>query len=192
MGKLSGTASYVGETVAIQQPNTVLTGTARVDVIWTIDDADKMTLTIGELADSTGDPLTYNGVGNKIADIVFRNIVINEGRVGPNAGHLIAGDENSMRDADDNQFYTYDEFTMMVDTGVRYRLTAAGEDEKTPTSGSTAGVKALFVGQGVGGPLGVIGTWTLEDSAVSRVHADGTKVEAGQGVIRGAFGADLP
>ena len=48
------------------------------------------------------------------------------------------------------------------------------------------------MGQGVDGPLGVIGTWTLTDSTVGRVSADGSEVaDLGQ-AIYGAFGAEIP
>ena len=56
----------------------------------------------------------------------------------------------------------------------------------------TAGVGALLVGQGVDGPLGVIGTFTLDDDNDARVHADGTRVEEGDIAIFSGFGADIP
>ena len=64
-----------------------------------------------------------------------------------------------------------------------------GDEEQTP---STASVKALFVGQGVDGPLGVIGTWTVQDDDIGLVSADGTAVVNIGNTIHGAFGAEAP
>ena len=56
----------------------------------------------------------------------------------------------------------------------------------------TATVKALFVGQGVDGPLGVIGTYTLTDSTVGRVAPDGSHTDDIGRPIYGAFGVEVP
>ena len=199
-----GSASYAGETVAIQN-TTVLTGTVRVDVTWNDLVTDKqqdlggmMTLTIGDLANADGDPLMHNGgttgdaasptLGDEIADIVFSGIGIAAGLAGANSGHLIVGKANE--DNDDKDLFTYEEVALMKDD-VRYRLTAAGMPDVTDREGEAA-VKALFVGQGVDGPLGVISTWSLTDKSVGRVHANGFKVADQGSTIHGAFGAELP
>ncbi|MYC68868.1 MAG: hypothetical protein F4X12_21370 [Acidobacteriia bacterium] len=226
---VGGSASYVGEAVAHMHTD-VLTGTARVDVSWAAataldlsvggdagndggapDDvtsnAGTMSLTLADLADADGDPLTYTGIagapnqGHEIAEIVFSEMAIEVGLPGGRSGQLIVGAETEVPEAGELSTYTYGEGTVTVGTtldasNVRYRLAAIGMDDQLPASGATASVGALFVGQGVDGPLGVIGTFTLSDSNVARVHADGTKVEDHQNVnqytIRGGFGADSP
>ena len=78
-----GSASYTGETVALQG-TVILTGTANVDVSWaTPTDVNAatsvgtMALTISGLASAAGDPLSQGGsdgsAGNEIADIVFQS-----------------------------------------------------------------------------------------------------------------------
>ncbi|MCY4584345.1 MAG: hypothetical protein OXE50_16355, partial [Chloroflexi bacterium] len=74
-------------------------------------------------------------------------------------------------------------------TGGRYRLVTAGIDVAAT---GTASSIALFVGQGVDGPLGVIGTWTLDDDTVGRVSGDGTSVDELGQAIYGAFCVESP
>ena len=218
---VGGSASFVGETVAIMDEDT-LTGTARVDVSWasatsdpildlvvsadgTTDSASHagtMSLTIGDLVDATGDPLTYfvdgtsTGAGQEISEIVFDGMNIEVGLPGANSGHLIVGAEVAGTAVDGVTPYTYGELTLTPATDVRYRLAAIGMDDQVgaegPTNDVTTGVAALFVGQGVDGPLGVIGTFTLDDDNVARVNAAGTGVEEGTVAIFGGFGADIP
>ena len=73
--------------------------------------------------------------------------------------------------------------------GRRYRLVTAGVDVAAT---GTASAIALFVGQGMDGPLGVIGTWTLNDDSVGRVSGDGTSVDDPGQAIYGAFGVESP
>ena len=204
-----GSARFMGETVALMYPNVVLTGTAKVDVSWaSVSDTDAldlavsatdtdsragtMTLTLSGLATAAGDPLTWTGgsngpaAGYEIADIVFSNLVIEKGLKGDNSGHLIVGDEGT---ADTDGDYTYSEIDA---SSVRYRLGAVGMADQGATGGSDMSVKSIFVGQGVDGPLGVIGTWTLDDANVARVKADGSGVDAGGAAIYGSFGVDIP
>ena len=220
---IGGSASFVGETVAIMDEDT-LTGTARVDVSWasatsdplldlvvsadgttdTASHAGTMSVTLGNLVDSTGDPLTYfvdgtsTGAGQEIAEIVFDGMDIEVGLPGANSGNLIVGAEAAgTPDAVTNNVeFTYGELTLTPATDVRYRLAAIGMDDQVgaegPTNDVTTGVAALFVGQGVDGPLGVIGTFTLDDDNVARVNAAGTGVEEGTVAIYGGFGADIP
>ena len=203
-----GSASFVGETVAIMDEDT-LTGTARVDVTWattgdggTLDfdlsdntsNAGSMTLTLADLADSTGDPLTYfadgtsSGAGSEIAEIVFSGMSIGVGLAGGNSGHLIVGAATEGT-GDAAGTYTYAELVREPST-IRYRLGAIGTADVAATG--TASVGALFVGQGVDGPLGVIGTFTLADENVARVNGTGLGVEEGGVTIYGGFGADVP
>ncbi|MDE0628607.1 MAG: hypothetical protein OXH99_19610 [Bryobacterales bacterium] len=217
---LGGSARYIGETVAIMDED-VLTGTARVDVSWaavadtggvdlvvgdtdadgTVDDtasnAGSMTLTLGGLADSTGDPLAYTAAiggvdapanGHEIAEIVFSGMTIEVGLPGANSGHLIVGAEGTA-DTDTGN-YTYAEIGVDA-ANVRYRFAALGTADASAT-GATASVGALFVGQGVDGPLGVIGTFALDDDNLARVNGTGLGVEEGGVLVRGGFGADVP
>ena len=230
-----GRARYMGETTALQN-TTVLTGTARVDVTWNsladsaiglgssedgdspsiIDEAGKMSVTISGLTSAAGDPLTYGGTpkasqkridaeselatttggaGDEIADIVLGSFRILVGMEGDNMGHLIVGDPDT----------TNGEIAPL--TSGRLRFTALGMEGNTtvPDTDGT-GVKALFVGQGVDGPLGVIGTYTIDAGAavtpgdvdsktsesIGRLGADGTQsVDVGV-TIYGAFGAEAP
>ena len=202
---LSGEASYTGETVALQN-TTVLTGTVRVDVSWedslttrtTANAGDQITagtmsLTISGLQNGAGDPLTHDGSsstpGTEIADIIFSDLTIYSGQAGDNSGHLIVGANGSPVEGN----YTYTEVSEGVNT--RYRFSSVGTTDHTANP-TTDSVKALFVGQGVDGPLGVIGTWTLQDSSLGRLHADGTKAQdlgtTTTNAIYGAFGAEAP
>ncbi len=222
-----GSATYTGETVALQN-TTWLTGTVRVDVSWNAD-ADSgtqgtfdasvgtMSLTISGLASAAGDPLTYGGkpksndlannptatgnAGTEIADIVIGGLNIVVGAAGDNMGHLVVGTADTTDPAD----VTYSE----IEPGsARLRFAALGtvdQADSPPTTGS--GVKALFVGQGVDGPLGAIGTYTIAtgtaetpgavtdavaSTSIGRLGADGTQsVDVGV-TIYGAFGAQVP
>ncbi len=231
-----GSASYTGETVALQN-TTMLTGTVRVDVSWN-PDADSstsgtfdavvgtMSLTISGLASATGDPLTYGGApksndldanptatgraGTEIADIVIGGLDIAVGAAGAaNAGHLIVVgsglDEDGVETTTAADIVGYNEH---VPDSSRLRYSSLGETD-TPSSPvpSSSGVKALLVGQGVDGPLGVIGTYTLDagtavtpgnvtsadaTTSIGRLGADGLQsVDVGV-TIYGAFGAQVP
>ena len=194
---VAGRATYTGETIAIQN-TTILTATARVDVGWTNTtptnlNADTqlgtMSLTISDLASATGDPLTHGGsgssAGEEIADIVFPGISIMVGDAnGGFESKMIAGAKGA---ADDDGKFLYSEQPV---SDVRYRLTIGGPDEDA--SANAGKVKALFMGQGVDGPRGVIGTWTLTDGDVARIHAGGTKVADLGAAIHGAFGVEAP
>ena len=184
-----GSARYEGETVAFQG-TVLLTGTAHVGVTWlspeTVDAGNTvgtMSLTIGGLADADGDTLRDGTTRDRdIADIVFPGLAIEVGAKGDFENNLIVGEAEEIPDTDK---FSYGETTV---TGGRYRLVSGGSDGNVASSS----VKALFVGQGVDGPLGVIGTWTLTDTDVARVNAAGTNVEGGTDVIYGAFGAQVP
>ena len=198
---VGGSASYEGETVA-RMGTAFLTGTARVDVSWAsststpvldlglnpgdadlVSHAGLMSLTISDLQDKDGDPLR-TGQG-EVADIVFAALPIEVGLPGANSGHLIVGDEGT---ADDGN-YTYTEIGAAQDN-FRYRFTDTRVQEARRNR-ATQGVKALFVGQGVDGPLGVIGTWTVTDTALGLTDDNGAIASEGT-AIYGSFGADLP
>ena len=196
---VAGSATYTGETVALQL-TTVLTGMAQVDVKWGTPasvNADTeigtMSLTISDLASAAGDPLSQGGAvsvasdgsttGNEIADIVFPDISIVVGNQGAFANKMIAGNEGT---ADDDGNFSYSEAPV---TGGRYRLATGGGDVNV---NGTATVQALFVGQGVDGPLGVIGTWTLDDATVGRIADTGDHTDDLTAPIYGAFGAQAP
>ena len=146
-----------------------------------------MSLTVSGLEDKNGEPLRTN-VG-QVADIVFANLPIDVGLKGANSGQLIVGDEG---DPDDDNNYTYGEFVITDQDNLRYRF----EDTRFPgarrgTAATAKSVKALFVGQSVDGPLGVIGTWTLQDANLGITDADGDN-DLRNTPIYGSFGADLP
>ena len=197
-----GRATYTGETIAQQGVSTTLTGTARVDVQWG-DPASlapndipvgTMQLTISDLATAAGDPLSQGGsedvmsdgstTGNEIADIVFPGLEIIVGGAGDFANNMVVG-RPSTNDPDD---VTYTEAPV---TEVRYRRAAAGPDIVN-TGATTTTVKALFVGRGVDGPLGVIGTWTLHDATVGRIAPTGDHTDDLTAPIYGAFGVQAP
>ncbi len=193
-----GRATYTGETIALQGANTTLTGTARVDVNWGDPDSvaagstvGTMSLTISDLATAAGDPLsqggsgtpTDNNPGNEIADIVFPGLAIIVGAQGDYANNMIAG---APSDPADNGDVSYSEVAV---ENARYRRVAAVTDINA-TGTQTA--KALFVGRGVDGPLGVIGTWTLTDGTVGRIAPEGNHVDDYGAAIYGAFGAQVP
>ena len=217
-----GSARYTGETVAVQGI-TMLTGTLLADVSWAsstdsptgtaldlaLDRADTLgqgpdttshagllTLTISDLANLSGDPVSHGGTasnkGNEITDIVLGGFAITVGE-GPNAGGLVVG--TAVLDATDTtKVIGYNEVDV-AETSATFRFGRVGlTDIDGDTTDNSAGtkVKALFVGQGVDGPLGLIGTWTLTDAAVGRFSADGTKADNIGATIRGAFGAELP
>ena len=198
-----GSATYTGETIALQNV-TILYGTAEVDVSW-VTPADvnagtsvgTMSLTISGLASAVGDPLSQGGTthtdatpsaGNEIADIVFPGMSIIVGGQGDFANNMIVGTAGTA-DPDSGNI-PYGEASV---TGFRYRRATAGGDI-TGADGSDpgTGVKALFVGQGVDGPLGVIGTWTLHDDTVGRVAPDGSHTDDIGVPIYGAFGVEVP
>ena len=101
-----GSATYVGETIALQN-TTLLTGTAQVDVSWgTPADVNAgtsvgtMSMTISGLASAAGDPLSQGGnadpaepnaAGNEIADIVFPGMSIIVGGQGNFANNMVVG-----------------------------------------------------------------------------------------------------
>ena len=194
-----GKASYTGETLAIQN-TTILTGTVRVDVSWnadadsttggTFDDSVGMlSLTISDLASAAGDPLTHGGSatdpGNEIRDIVLGGFNIKVGAAGDHMGDLIVG----TADTSDATDVTYSEDA--TNTGARLRFVSLGMEDNTTAPG-TSSAMALFVGQGVDGPLGVIGTWTVQDAAIGRLSPDGTHMDDINRPIYGAFGAESP
>ena len=193
----------MGEATAVQGPtsNVVLNGTVRVDVGWgtpgSVDPGTvlgTMSLTISDLANAAGDPLSHGGTttdtaggvpgstGTEIADIVFTGLEIRAGGGDDYAGNLIVtGDDSGVTLTED------------AATGFRYRRAGLGGTTTTDIEGSgTATAKALFVGQSVDGPLGVIGTWTMTDSSVGRIDADGIDAKDVGNTIYGAFGAEVP
>lgn len=191
-------ATYTGETIALQS-TTILYGTAHVDVIWGTptsvaagETVGTMALTISDLQSAVGDPLSQAGsadeavataAGIEIADIVFPGMSIIVGGQGDFANNMIVGTAGT---ADCQGNIPYGE---APDADVRYRQAAARGDI-TATGTNTA--KALFVGQGVDGPRGVIGTWTLTDDTIGRVAPDGSHTDDLGVEIYGAFGVEVP
>ncbi len=172
-----------------------------------------MSLTISDLASAAGDPLTHGGSategseepGSEIADIVLGGFAISVGATGAaNAGQLIVVGDGLEADGTTvttmaADIVSYREAATPAD-GARLRFSALGmSDELTvpaevrPTADvDGSSVKALFVGQGVDGPLGVIGTWTVHADTIGRLNAAGTEPEDLGEPIYGAFGAEAP
>jgi len=214
-----GSATYTGETVAVQN-TTLLTGTVRVDVSWTgtLTDASfandntgnlgTMSLTISGLASAAGDPLSLDGndtagslsPGNEIADIVLSGFTIMRGSAGDNADDLIVGTRTAVTPATTPETFRYSEIGGTSSPRVRFTDQGMEDNAEVASSATTipnadtdgASVKALFVGQGVDGPLGVIGTWSYRDATVGRIDATGTTVMDLGALITGAFGAEAP
>jgi len=192
-----GSATYTGETIALQN-TTILYGTASVDVSWGTPTSvaagqtvGTMALTISGLQSAVGDPLSQGGsadvtvttaAGNEIMDIVFPTMNIIVGAAGDFANNMVVGEAGTP--VDDNT--PYGEVTV---SDVRYRRALAGADIAATGTNS---VKALFVGQGVDGPLGAIGTWTLTDDTIGRVAPDGSHTDDLGVDIYGAFGVEVP
>ncbi len=105
------------------------------------------------------------------------------GATGAYANTLIVGTAGTA-DADGN----VNDYTELAAVG-RYRRADAGGDI---TATGTQTVKALFVGPGVDGPLGVIGTWALTDATVGRFAGEGNHADDLGASIVGAFGAQIP
>ena len=127
---------------------------------------------------------------------MFPGIAINVGAQGTFAKNMIAGTAGSALTQDQinagaqgvvGDVRTYTEVAV---SDVRYRLATSGADV---TATGSVSAKALFVGQGVDGPLGVIGTWTLSGTTgVGRVAPDGSHTDDLNATITGAFGAQVP
>ncbi len=195
-----GSARYSGKTVAIMRSYD-LAGEVTVDVSWDANPditaggsrVGTMSLAISNLVDITGRGIGFGAdrtsPSDRIDTIVLRGLEIKKGMPGANSGHLIVGDQGTPTAGR----YDYGEIPVSA-PNVWYRfasVTAANTGRSTHSSSSSSAM-ALFVGHGVEGPLGVIGTWTLKDPNVGRIHANGTILQ-GMGLeIRGAFGADLP
>ena len=191
-----GTARYVGKTIALQN-TTLLTGTVRVDVSWAAD-ADSTTpgtfdssvgtmfLTVSDLASAAGDPLTQDGSGtapgNEIADLVMGAFNIIVGPDGsPNPGQLVIGAYLPI--------VTTSSFLAETQT-TRVRFSSSSLPDATHASSAAA--EGFFVGQGVEGPLGVIGRWSLTGAVFGRLSPDGTHADdLGEGIL-GSFGAEAP
>ena len=175
-----------------------------------ITEAGTMSLTISGLASTAGDPLSHGGTvddtgtedtfegtpGNEIADIVLGGFTILAGAAGDNLGHLIVG----TADTTDAEDVTYSEVATGADAA-RVRFSAVGMADNAGAPGAAslptattngASAKALFIGQGVDGPLGVIGTWTVRHEDIGRISDDGRTVKDLGALIYGAFGAQAP
>ena len=158
-----GSASYVGETVAVQN-TTYLTGTVQADVTWnTATVGGTLNVTISDLANDNGDMLAVKDVDATIRDIVFPAIKVEQG--------MDANDELDQ--------------LVFSDPSVDLRYRFENINMKDDTSGK-AGIDGRFVDRGV------IGTWSLDHQAVGRVEGDGSGLADEKNTIYGAFGAELP
>ena len=157
-----GSASYFGETVAVQG-TTMLTGEVRADVVWTSNTVGgTLTLTIMDLQNSNGDRLATSTT-NIGRDLLITGITVTQET---STNNLVLGGGSA---------------------------TLNFQNRSTPAVGvGEAGVTGRFLGQTVDGPLAVIGTWTVQNSDLGLIKADGSSVVGANTAIYGAFGAEAP
>ena len=164
-----GSATFMGEAVALQGTAT-LTGEARADIVWNENSVGgTLAVTISDLQNGNGDRLAIGTASSATGlgrDLVFSNISVST-------------------DANNNLVFDSAE---IAGTRLNYvnRSTPAFDDFDSSMIGGK------FIGQSVDGPLGVIGTWEIEDSTLGRYKGAGGGVTALGVRIYGAFGAEAP
>ena len=155
---IGGTARYSGETIAVQM-TTFYQGTIDIVVMWEdtreADGADfadgDVAVTISNLVDVDGVALTQGA--NDVASIV------------------ISGTDVTTRDTDNAMGIT-------IPSGATGRVVHANRSVVDAT-GVTASLMGKFVGKTIDGPIGVIGSWTAQNTGLGN-----------GGTLRGAFGAE--
>ena len=161
------TAMYSGETVAVQ--GTVFyTGSVEVEAQWHAswlgpdNQAGTLLAVFRDLRDEHGDALTYTVVDAGTAESVAVQAMILP--------------EITIRVASDGGVYFTDDDV----SATRVRFVDLTKDDTALDSTAIAG---KFVGHGVGGPPGMIGTWAVADDGDRRLGTGHT--------LYGAFGAEL-
>lgn len=164
-----GSATYQGETVAVQQA-TFYSGRIEMAVRWHLDlqgtdEAGVLAAAISDLQSRDGYPLQYTDLDagserqREISEVVFAEVEI---RVDGDSGLYFADDQPGV---------------------VRIGL-AHWESVNLHTDPAvTAAIEGKFVGRSSDGPAGVIGIWSLRAGGDARVGV-GDK-------LHGAFGAEL-
>ena len=153
-----GNASYEGATIARDESNNYYEGSITIDVTWaanvgtgnTSSNVGTVTALINNLRSDGA--LYTNGAANGTVDaIIFTATDIHVAR---NADNSLSFDSNG--------------------GGIRLRHS----DIRVASDGNTTGnIDGLFVGKSIDGPLGVLGSWSMEG-------------DAGESLV-GAYGADL-
>ena len=151
-------ASYEGATIARDQSNNYYEGSITIDVTWaanvgtgtTSSNVGTVTALINNLRSNGA--LYTNGTANGTVDtIIFTATDI----------HVARNEDNSLSFDSDGG-------------GIRLRHS----DIRVASDGNTTGnIDGLFVGKSIDGPLGVLGSWSMEG-------------DAGESLV-GAYGADL-
>lgn len=162
------TAKYSGETVAVQG-TTFYTGSVELEAQWHAswlgpdsNQAGILSAVFRDLRNELGDALTYT--------------VTDAGRVEVGAIRAMILPEITIRVAGDGAVYFANDD--VSDARLRFVDSSRSDSEL-----DSVAVDGKFVGQGVGGPPGVIGTWTSTDAGDTRLGSGDT--------LYGAFGAEL-
>ena len=153
-----GEASYEGATIARDESNNYYEGSITIDITWaanvgtgtTSSNVGTVTALINNLRSNGA--LYTNGTANGTVDTII----------------FTATDINVARNADNSLSFDSD------GGGIRLRHS----DIRVASDGNTTGnIDGLFVGKSIDGPLGVLGSWSMEG-------------DAGEDLV-GAYGADL-
>ena len=166
-----GSATYQGETVAVQQ-STFYEGRIEMVARWHLtlqgeDEAGVLSAVISNLQNQHGDPLRYTDLDageerqRDIAEIVFGNVGI--------------------RVDSESRLYFAEDHSRVLRIGFANRGGDALKLDSDPTV--TSSIEGKFLGRSPDGPQGAIGIWSLRDSGDTRVGV-GDK-------LYGAFGADF-
>ena len=183
----SGSARYVGETVALQN-TTYLTGEVDATVSWDAATVGgTLNVTFTNLANDNGDMLAFGTAATRDADgvittaadyNVIRDVVFNNIDVGTNADNELIFDNEDIGTRTAGTF------------GIRYRFTDASQADNTSGAGL---IEGKFVGATVDGPLALFGVWELNSNAsLGRVNDVGNDIVDLDTAIYGAFGAEAP
>ena len=188
-----GVATYTGETLAVQNAD-FYAGTVSVRVEWTPNTIGESSVAavISDLENvANGDPLVYKGV---LPDPI-------------DATKLITKTSSEIRDivflanvSADSEDHTLS-FTSSDMASARPKLTFADRNLADvllyQAAATAATLEGKFVGQDIDGPLGVLGTWTLQLAGPVKVNGEypnsnSIHYQIGNGLmIHGAFGAEV-
>ena len=164
-----GSATYQGETVAVQQ-STFYSGAIEMAVRWHLDlqgadEAGVLAAAISGLQNQSGDPLTFTDLDagserqRDISEVVFAEVGI---RVDSDSGLYFADD---------------------LPGAVRIRLADRNSVELHADPAVSAAIEGKFLGRSLDGPEGVIGIWSLRADGDARVGVGDR--------LYGAFGAEF-
>lgn len=166
---LGGSATYQGETVAVQQ-STFYEGRIELAARWHLevqgeDEAGVLAAAVSDLQSQSGDPLRYTDLDagaerqREISEVVFAEVGI--------------------RVDSESRLYFADDLPGVV----RIRFTNRDYVDLHADPTVTAAIEGKFIGRTPDGPEGVIGIWSLRAGGDARVGI-GDK-------LHGAFGAEI-